>query len=47
MNRISELYIFIPVGRYYTLTVAANERRWKRVRNKLKVVADSFQVLDI
>lgn len=37
----------IPSGRYYTLIVAANERRWKRVRNKLKVVADSFQVLDI
>lgn len=34
-------------GRYYTLVVGANERRWKRVRNKLKVVADSFKILDI
>ncbi|RVW49391.1 Photosynthetic NDH subunit of lumenal location 1, chloroplastic [Vitis vinifera] len=33
--------------RFYTLNVGANERRWKRVRNKLKVVADSFKVLDI
>ncbi|KAK4789512.1 hypothetical protein SAY86_016816 [Trapa natans] len=39
--------VAVSNGRYYTLTVAANERRWKRVRNKLKVVADSFQVLDI
>lgn len=34
-------------GRYYTLIVGANERRWKRVRNKMKMVADSFKLLDI
>ncbi|RWW70189.1 hypothetical protein BHE74_00022144 [Ensete ventricosum] len=34
-------------GRYYTLVVGANERRWTRLRNKLKVVADSFKILDI
>ncbi|KAJ4719821.1 psbP-like protein 1, chloroplastic [Melia azedarach] len=39
--------IAIANGRYYTLIVGANERRWKRVRNKLKVVADSFKVIDI
>ncbi|XP_052295241.1 photosynthetic NDH subunit of lumenal location 1, chloroplastic isoform X2 [Citrus sinensis] len=39
--------IAIANGRYYTLIVGANERRWKRVRNKLKVVADSFRILDI
>ncbi|XP_030450881.1 photosynthetic NDH subunit of lumenal location 1, chloroplastic isoform X2 [Syzygium oleosum] len=39
--------IAVANGRFYTLTVAANERRWRRVRNKLKVVADSFRVLDI
>lgn len=39
--------IAIANGRYYTLTVGANERRWRRVRNKLKVVADSFKVFDI
>ncbi|GLT31388.1 hypothetical protein SLA2020_061300 [Shorea laevis] len=37
----------IANGRYYTLIVGANERRWRRVRNTLKVVADSFRVLDI
>ncbi|GMG99352.1 hypothetical protein Nepgr_001192 [Nepenthes gracilis] len=39
--------IAIANRRYYTLIVGANERRWKRVRNKLKVVADSFRVLDL
>uniref|UniRef100_A0A803MVM5 PsbP C-terminal domain-containing protein n=1 Tax=Chenopodium quinoa TaxID=63459 RepID=A0A803MVM5_CHEQI len=39
--------IAIANGRYYTLTVSANERRWRRVRNKLKVVADSFKVFEI
>lgn len=34
-------------GRYYTLIVGANERRWKKVRDQLKVVADSFRLLDI
>ncbi|KAL3521043.1 hypothetical protein ACH5RR_019192 [Cinchona calisaya] len=34
-------------GRYYTLIVGANERRWKRLRSQLKVVADSFKLLDI
>ncbi|GFQ03470.1 psbp-like protein 2 chloroplastic [Phtheirospermum japonicum] len=39
--------IAIGNGRYYTLIVGANERRWKRYRNQLKVVADSFKVFDI
>ncbi|XP_077217061.1 psbP-like protein 2 [Tasmannia lanceolata] len=39
--------IAIGNGRYYTLIVGANERRWNRLRNKLKVVADSFRILDI
>ncbi|TXG49710.1 hypothetical protein EZV62_025585 [Acer yangbiense] len=39
--------IAIANGRYYTMIVGANERRWKRFRNRLKVVADSFKVLDI
>ncbi|XP_057424823.1 photosynthetic NDH subunit of lumenal location 1, chloroplastic [Lotus japonicus] len=39
--------VAIGNGRYYTLIVGANERRWKRVRNQLKVVADSFRLLDI
>lgn len=39
--------IAIGNGRYYTFIVGANERRWRRVRNQLKVVADSFKLLDI
>ncbi|XP_065871510.1 photosynthetic NDH subunit of lumenal location 1, chloroplastic [Euphorbia lathyris] len=39
--------IGISNGRYYTLIVGANERRWKRYRNQLKMVADSFKMLDI
>ncbi|KAL6123756.1 hypothetical protein ACLB2K_076274 [Fragaria x ananassa] len=39
--------IAIGNGRYYTLIVGANERRWKRYRNQLKIVADSFRILDI
>ncbi|KAI4384461.1 hypothetical protein MLD38_002616 [Melastoma candidum] len=39
--------IAVANGRFYTLVVAANERRWRRFRDQLKVVADSFKVLDI
>ncbi|KAJ0979492.1 hypothetical protein J5N97_014966 [Dioscorea zingiberensis] len=39
--------IAIGNGRYYTLVVGANERRWSRLRNRLKVVADSFKMIDI
>lgn len=46
-SRAAFATVAIGNGRYYTLIVGANERRWKRVRNQLKVVADSFKVLDI
>ncbi|CBI31729.3 hypothetical protein VitviT2T_019189 [Vitis vinifera] len=46
-SRASFVILAIGNGRFYTLNVGANERRWKRVRNKLKVVADSFKVLDM
>ncbi|KAH0460892.1 hypothetical protein IEQ34_008467 [Dendrobium chrysotoxum] len=39
--------IAIGNGRYYTLVVGANQRRWSRLRDLLKVVADSFKILDI
>uniref|UniRef100_A0A0F7GYQ2 PsbP-like protein 2 n=1 Tax=Melianthus villosus TaxID=377280 RepID=A0A0F7GYQ2_9ROSI len=39
--------IAIANGRYYTQIVGANDRRWRRFRNQLKVIADSFKVLDI
>ncbi|MCL7047787.1 hypothetical protein MKW94_007687 [Papaver nudicaule] len=46
-SRTAFATIAIGNGRYYTLIVGANERRWKKVRNQLKVVADSFKVLEI
>ncbi|XAR66323.1 hypothetical protein NMG60_11012512 [Bertholletia excelsa] len=46
-SRAAFATIAIGNGRYYTLIVGANERRWRRVREKLKVVADSFKVLDM
>ncbi|XP_043698299.1 photosynthetic NDH subunit of lumenal location 1, chloroplastic [Telopea speciosissima] len=46
-SRTAFATISIGNGRYYTLVVGANERRWKRVRNQLKVVANSFKMLDI
>ncbi|ONK62333.1 uncharacterized protein A4U43_C07F2810 [Asparagus officinalis] len=46
-SRTAFATIAIGNGRYYTLVVGANQRRWSRVRNKLKVVADSFKMLDI
>ncbi|KAD5961999.1 hypothetical protein E3N88_13472 [Mikania micrantha] len=46
-SRAAFATIAVGNGRYYTLIVGANERRWRRVRNQLKVVADSFKVLDI
>lgn len=39
----------IAIGneRYYTLVVGTVQRRWSKMRNKLKVVADSFRMIDI
>ncbi|KAJ6892261.1 photosynthetic NDH subunit of lumenal location 1 [Populus alba x Populus x berolinensis] len=46
-SSVSFAIIVIANGRFYTLIVGANERRWRRYRSQLKVVADSFKVLDI
>jgi hypothetical protein len=45
-EEITSLSVLLP-GRYYTLIVTANERRWSRLRNRLKVVADSFKISDL
>ncbi|VVB02712.1 unnamed protein product [Arabis nemorensis] len=39
----------VAVGnnRYYTLIVGANERRWRKVKKQLQVVADSLKILQI
>ncbi|XP_042012549.1 photosynthetic NDH subunit of lumenal location 1, chloroplastic-like isoform X1 [Salvia splendens] len=46
-SRAAFATIAIGNGRYYTLIVGANQRRWRKYRNMLKVVADSFKVMDI
>ncbi|XP_010554591.1 PREDICTED: photosynthetic NDH subunit of lumenal location 1, chloroplastic [Tarenaya hassleriana] len=48
-NYATTSFATIAIGnnRYYTLIVGANERRWRRMKNMLKVVAESFKVLDI
>ncbi|KAJ6834692.1 photosynthetic NDH subunit of lumenal location 1, chloroplastic [Iris pallida] len=46
-SRTAFATIAIGNGRYYTLVVGANQRRWSRVRDQLKVVADSFRMIDI
>ncbi|XP_050250369.1 photosynthetic NDH subunit of lumenal location 1, chloroplastic [Quercus robur] len=46
-STVSFATIAIGNGRYYTMIVVANERRWRRYRDRLKVIADSFKVLDI
>ncbi|XP_057789110.1 photosynthetic NDH subunit of lumenal location 1, chloroplastic [Salvia miltiorrhiza] len=46
-SRAAFATIAIGNGRYYTLIVGANQRRWRRYRNMLKVVADSFKVMEI
>ncbi|XLS81932.1 hypothetical protein HN51_047763, partial [Arachis hypogaea] len=48
-NYLSASFATISIGngRYWPLIVGANERRWKIYRDQLKVVADSFRLLDI
>ncbi|KAF5946805.1 hypothetical protein HYC85_017033 [Camellia sinensis] len=44
-SRAAFATIAIGNGTGDTLIVGANERRWRRMRNQLKVVEDSFKVL--
>lgn len=33
-------------GKFYTLTTGANEFRWEKMKDRLKIVVDSFEVVD-
>lgn len=33
-------------GKFYTLTTGANEFRWDKMKDRLKTVVDSFEVVD-
>lgn len=37
--------VTIANGKFFTLTTGANERRWGKMQDKLKTVADSFAIL--
>ncbi|XP_051132368.1 psbP-like protein 1, chloroplastic isoform X2 [Andrographis paniculata] len=36
--------VCIGNGKFYTLTTGANERRWEKMKDRLKTVVESFQV---
>ncbi|CAI9787183.1 unnamed protein product [Fraxinus pennsylvanica] len=39
--------ICIGNGKFYTLTTGANERRWEKMKDRLKTVVDSFQIFSV
>ncbi|EPS69731.1 hypothetical protein M569_05031, partial [Genlisea aurea] len=39
--------ISIGNGKFYTLTTGANERRWEKMKDRLKTVVESFQIFNI
>ncbi|CAI9786744.1 unnamed protein product [Fraxinus pennsylvanica] len=39
--------ICIGNGKFYTLTTGANERRWEKMKDRLKTVVDSFQIFNV
>jgi hypothetical protein len=34
-------------GKFYTLTTGANERRWEKMKDKLQMVIDSFEIFNV
>ncbi|KAL1541698.1 phycocyanin alpha-subunit phycocyanobilin lyase [Salvia divinorum] len=39
--------VCIGNGRFYTVTTGANERRWEKMKDRLKTVVDSFQIFNV
>ncbi|XP_042013708.1 psbP-like protein 1, chloroplastic isoform X2 [Salvia splendens] len=39
--------VCIGNGRFYTVTTGANERRWDKMKERLKTVVDSFQIFNV
>ncbi|KAL8487947.1 hypothetical protein ACS0TY_023833 [Phlomoides rotata] len=39
--------VCIANGKFYTLTTGANERRWEKMKDRLKTVVDSFQISNV
>eukprot|EP01025_Chloroclados_australasicus_P045852 TRINITY_DN5047_c0_g1_i1.p1 TRINITY_DN5047_c0_g1~~TRINITY_DN5047_c0_g1_i1.p1 ORF type:complete len:254 (+),score=22.45 TRINITY_DN5047_c0_g1_i1:58-762(+) len=45
--RHSIAVIAVANGKFYTLTTGANERRWNKMKDKIKTVANSFSVFPV
>ncbi|KZV15984.1 psbP-like protein 1, chloroplastic-like [Dorcoceras hygrometricum] len=39
--------VCIGNGKFYTLTTGANERRWEKMKDRLKTVVESFQIFNV
>ncbi|XP_060172599.1 psbP-like protein 1, chloroplastic isoform X2 [Lycium barbarum] len=39
--------VCIGNGKFYTLTTGANERRWGKMKDRLRTVVDSFQIFNV
>lgn len=39
--------VCIGNGKFYTLTTGANERRWEKMKDRLKTVVESFQIFKV
>ncbi|XP_038890216.1 psbP-like protein 1, chloroplastic isoform X2 [Benincasa hispida] len=39
--------IVVANGKFYTLTTGANERRWEKMKDKLRTVVDSFTISNV
>ncbi|XP_023523999.1 psbP-like protein 1, chloroplastic [Cucurbita pepo subsp. pepo] len=39
--------IAVSNGKFYTLTTGANERRWEKMKDKLRTVVDSFTISNV
>ncbi|XP_075668117.1 psbP-like protein 1, chloroplastic isoform X1 [Castanea sativa] len=39
--------VSIGNGKFYTLTTGANERRWEKMKDKLHMIIDSFQLFNV
>ncbi|KAK6123133.1 hypothetical protein DH2020_043129 [Rehmannia glutinosa] len=39
--------VCIGNGKFYTLTTGANERRWEKMKDRLKTMVDSFQIFNV
>ena len=39
--------VTVANGRFYALTTGANEKRWSKMKDRLELVCDSFEVVNV